>query len=151
MAAPTSVKIITPRAPLGHATLDLFDHARYCLTEAMTVTSPAERYIAAHLAALRAAAAVLAARAKPRTVRGPRNVWTLLAQVAPELSEWAAFFASSATKRAAAEAGLPRAVTARESDDLLREADVFLGVVASVLGLAYERPFTDTATAMRAY
>jgi hypothetical protein len=60
----------------------------------------------------------------------------LLAEVAPELSEWAAFFASGASKRAAAEAGSVRAVTEREADDLVREADRFLAVVEQALGLA---------------
>jgi len=64
------------------------------------------RYASAHVAALRAAAAVLAVRAKPAASRRPvqRNVWVLLAKVAPELGEWAAFFAAGAPKRAAAEA-----------------------------------------------
>ncbi len=50
----------------------------------------------------------------------------LLADVAPELGEWAAFFAAGAQKRAAAEAGLPSAVTPREADDLVREVEAFL-------------------------
>jgi hypothetical protein len=54
--------------------------------------------------------------------------------VAPELEEWAAFFAAGATKRAAAEAGLP-VVGARDADDLIRQAEVFLGIVEAVLGL----------------
>jgi hypothetical protein len=97
---------------------------------------PTERYAQAHLAALRAAAAVLACRARPAPARRarPTSAWVLLTQVAPELGEWAQFFASGARKRAAAEAGLP-AVTAREADDLLRDAEAFLGVVETTLGL----------------
>ena len=59
--------------------------------------------------------------------RPQKNAWVLLAEVAPELGEWAAFFAAGAAKRAAAEAGLARAVTEREADDLVRDADRFLG------------------------
>ena len=59
----------------------------------------------------------------------------LLAEVAPELSEWASFFAAGAPKRAAAEAGSTRAVTEREADDLVRDADRFLAVIESALGL----------------
>ncbi|MDT7544455.1 MAG: hypothetical protein QOE99_565, partial [Actinomycetota bacterium] len=55
--------------------------------------------------------------------------------VAPELGEWAAFFAAGARKRAAAEAGLPAAVTPREADDLVRDAETFLAVVETTLGL----------------
>ena len=56
--------------------------------------------------------------------------------MAPELAEWAAFFAAGAAKRAAAEAGSRRAVTEREADDLVRDADRFLALVEESLGLA---------------
>lgn len=53
-------------------------------------------HAAACLAALRGGAAVIAARAEPDRKYGKRitNSWVLLAMVAPELGEWAAFFAS---------------------------------------------------------
>ena len=112
------------------------------LQEAMLTTDVAGRYAGAHVAALRAAAALLSARARPATARGRRqkNAWVLLAEVAPELGEWAAFFAAGAAKRAAAEAGSTRAVTSREADDLVRDADRFLGVVETALGLAPHLP-----------
>lgn len=137
-----------PRPRTGHAVLDMLDQSRACLAQAASATTAGERYAAAHLAALRAGAAVLAARARtdvtagPGRSRGPRNVWTILAAVAPELGEWAAFFAAGAAKRAAAEAGLPRAATAREADDLLRDADAFLGLVCVVLGLPHQQPLS---------
>ena len=107
------------------------------LQEAVTAPDVPTRYARAHVAALRAAAALLAARARPAGTRRrqQRNAWVLLAEVAPELEEWARFFAAGAAKRAAAEAGSTRAVTAREADDLLRDADRFLGVVEQALGL----------------
>ena len=114
------------------------------LSEAVTSTEVTIRYAWAHVAALRAAAALLAARARPAvpTRRKPqKNAWVLLAEVAPELTEWAAFFASGASKRAAAEAGSTRAVTEREADDLVREADRFLAVVEQSLGLAPHVPY----------
>jgi hypothetical protein len=52
----------------------------------------------------------------------------------------AALRAAAAAKRAAAEAGSTRAVTEREADDLLRDADRFLGVVEQSLGLAPHLP-----------
>jgi hypothetical protein len=94
--------------------------------------------VSAHLAALRAAAAIVAARAEPGTStrrRRPLSVWELLPKVEPALAEWAAFFAAGAGKRAAAEAGLPRAVSAREADDLLRDAETFLSLAESALGV----------------
>ncbi|WP_207782488.1 SAV_6107 family HEPN domain-containing protein [Phytoactinopolyspora limicola] len=148
------------RPPMGHATLDLVDQARSCLADAGMAGSANERFAAAHLAALRTAAAVLAARAQPvsrrsragggrRRGHGPRNVWELLPSVAPELTEWASFFASKAGQRAAAMAGLSGAVTMREADDLIREAEAFLGVSCLLLGLPYREP-VDTGTSGQA-
>ena len=124
--------------------LGLLDQARRGLQEAATLTLPAERYATAHLAALRGAAAVLAARTRPADPRlrrrRPTSAWVLLTEVAPELGEWAAFFAAGAAKRAAAEAGVTRAVTSREADDLLRDAATFLALVETTLGLVPTMP-----------
>lgn len=139
------------RVPMGHATLDLVEQARSCVAEAAEAQDANERFAAAHLAALRAAAAVLAARAQPagrrtgsraprRRGHGPRNVWDMLPTVAPELGEWAQFFATTAGKRAAAQAGLRGAVSAREADDLVRDADTFVAMVCLILGLPYRIP-----------
>jgi hypothetical protein len=109
------------------------------LHEAVVARDVPTRYACAHVAALRAAAALLAARARPTGSSGRRrsqkNAWVLLAEIAPELAEWATFFAAGAAKRAAAEAGSARAVTEREADDLVRDADRFLAVVEQSLGL----------------
>ncbi|MGZ4437569.1 MAG: SAV_6107 family HEPN domain-containing protein [Nocardioides sp.] len=116
------------------------------LREAVTSSEVPLRYAHAHVAALRATAALLAARAtpaRPRRGRAQKNAWILLAEVAPELAEWAAFFAAGAAKRAAAEAGSQRAVTEREADDLVRDADRFLGVVEQALGLARHVPVPE--------
>jgi hypothetical protein len=114
----------------------LLSLAHQGLVEAARTAAPGERYALSHLAALRAAAAVLAARAQPLPParrRRPRPAWALLAEVAPELTEWAAFFAAGAAKRAAAEAGVPGVVTPREADDLLRDAESFVAVVETTL------------------
>jgi hypothetical protein len=129
-----------PRSVPG-AVLSLLRTARQGLAEAEAETDAGTRYIGAHLAALRAAAAIVAARGEPGSGtrrRRPRSVWELLPQVEPALAEWAAFFAASAAKRAAAEAGLPRAATAREADDLLRDASTFLMVAERAVGLESE-------------
>lgn len=130
-------------APFGPApsrsALDLLGQARAGLAEAAELVPAGERYAGAHLAALRATAAVLAARAHPQTAtrrRRLRSAWELLCEVAPEMGEWAAFFAAGATKRAAAEAGVARAVSAREADDLVRDVETFLAVVATTVGVA---------------
>ncbi|MGY1666264.1 SAV_6107 family HEPN domain-containing protein [Geodermatophilus sp. SYSU D00696] len=120
--------------PLPAAAAQLLDQATRALAEARHAPDACRRYATAHLAALRAAAAVLAARTRPESGRRrPRSAWVLLEQVAPELGEWATFFAAGAAKRAAAEAGLSRAVTEREADDLVRDAGTFLAVAEELL------------------
>jgi hypothetical protein len=121
------------------------------LQEAITAPDVPTRYACAHVAALRAAAALLAARARPTPARRrpQKNAWILLAEVAPELGEWAGFFAAGAGKRAAAEAGSTRAVTEREADDLVRDADRFLAVVESTLGLMAHQPYDVRAGVAR--
>lgn len=127
------------RCRVAPASLALLDSARQGLATAGDESQSAARYVAAHLAALRAAAAVVAARAAPGSAprrRGPRSVWELLPRVEPALAEWAAFFAAGAGKRAAAEAGLQRAVTPREADDLLRDAETFVSLAEEALGVS---------------
>jgi hypothetical protein len=145
-ALPAGQLPLPPAVPA--AAVQLLDQARRGLAEAAGCTDPRERYATAHLGALRVAAAVLAARTRPESgSRRPRSAWVLLAQVAPELGEWATFFAAGAAKRAAAEAGLTRAVTDREADDLVRDVGAFLAVVEGCLGgmsapehVSYPRP-----------
>jgi hypothetical protein len=104
----------------------LFEQARRALLDAEYSAHPVDRYAQAHLAALRAAAAVLAARARPRRRSRPASAWVLLATVAPELEEWSAYFATTSATRSAAEAGVRRLVTTRDADDLVRQAGEFL-------------------------
>ncbi|MBM9469234.1 hypothetical protein JL106_18260 [Nakamurella sp. YIM 132084] len=118
--------------PVPQAARDLLADAGRGVGRAVGIADAPERFAAAHLAALRAAAAVLAARARP--VRGRRgSAWELIARVAPELSEWGAFFAAGSAKRHAVEAGLAATVTAREADDMVRQTAVFLDVVEELL------------------
>lgn len=138
---PARADLPVAAAPLPVAALDLLALARHGITEAARAPGAGERYATAHLAALRAAAAVLAVRARPARRRSaPRNAWVLLAQDAPQLAEWAAFFAAGAGKRAAAEAGLTRAASEREADDLLRETEIFLALVETTLGIPVQAP-----------
>ena len=127
-------------APMPGQSRDLLAGAARELLAAGSSDDTETRYVRAHLAALRAAAAVLAARARPRTRRSSRlrSAWVLLAEVAPELGEWAQFFAAGAGKRAAAEAGLRGVVSEREADDLVRDAEAFLARVARLLGVPHQ-------------
>jgi len=59
------------RPPVSAAALMLIDRSTAGLLQACAARTPGERYVAAHLAALRAAAAVLAVRGRPSS-RRPR-------------------------------------------------------------------------------
>jgi len=125
---------------------ELLAEAQYRLDEAAGLHAPNERYAGAHLAALRAAAAVLAApspvpkpcprgrAAAPKRRRARiRSVWESLPEAAPELAGWAGLFAAGASRRARAEAGIAGAASPAEADDVVRAASVFLPLVADFL------------------
>jgi hypothetical protein len=127
------------RPPLSPAARVLLERSRAGLFAAAASRTCSERYQAAHMAALRAAAAVLAVRGRPGSRGGPRSVWEVLPRIAPEMAEWAAFFAATATRRAAVEAGRGDVITPREADDLLRDAEAFHHVVEASFGLPYQQ------------
>lgn len=138
MAVPVSdIHPVPRRATAPPAALDLLTQAHLGLEEAALLETPHERYATAHLAALRTAAAVLAVRARPeegpRRRRRIRSAWEVLPELAPELAEWSALFAAGAARRARAEAGIAGAATAREADDLVRAAGMFLRLVERML------------------
>jgi SAV_6107-like HEPN len=137
------------QARIASSALALMESARQGLAAAEDEVTPSARYVSAHLAALRAAAAVVAARAEPPggRRRRPQSVWELLPKVEPALREWAAFFAAGAAKRAAAEAGLPRAVSAREADELLRDAEAFVSLAEGALGIPGRQELLPLPTA----
>jgi hypothetical protein len=150
MPTSTAQAPTVPAGVLPHRTpAELLVLARRGLEEAAQTRPDGLRYAAAHLSALRAAAAMLAARAQPAPTRRNRvtSVWTLLLMVAPEMREWATYFAAGASKRAAAQAGIPRVVTTREADDLLRAAEQFVAVVEVALGLAHQPALDGLAAA----
>jgi hypothetical protein len=140
-ARPATQQTVQPASrsvPLPATAVTALARAHAALTESAAAAEPASRYVAAHVAALRTTAALLAVRTRPALGPGrrrQRNAWTLLAQVAPELEEWAVFFAAGAAKRAAAEAGISRVVSTREADDLLRDSGRFLALVERMLGV----------------
>ncbi|MDV6014511.1 SAV_6107 family HEPN domain-containing protein [Haloechinothrix sp. LS1_15] len=96
---------------------------------------PEERFAGAYTAAQRAAAAVLDARGRPHRGRSrPTSVWTLLGSVAPELSDWAGYFADHSGSYAAVQAGITDRVTQRDADELLSRSRVFLATVRQTMG-----------------
>lgn len=124
--------VAIPARPVPQAARDLLADAGRGLGRAIRADLPTDRYAAAHLAALRGAAAVLATKARPGRSR-QASAWELLAKVAPEFSEWAAFFASGSAKRQAAEAGIARFINPREADDMVRQCAAFLDLVEAAL------------------
>jgi hypothetical protein len=122
--APTSA---SSAASSAQASLELLDRSRHSLLEACHSSEVGRRHLHAQLGALRAAAAVVAARATPGGPSGPRSLWELLPSVAPELSEWAGFFELVS--------GRPAPVSAREADDLVRQSEIFLDLACRTLGL----------------
>ncbi|MCK1796349.1 SAV_6107 family HEPN domain-containing protein [Streptomyces sp. XM4193] len=154
--SPTPDPPVTPGshpAPAGHppavstAALSQLAQAHQALAEAAVLGPPHERYVAAHRAALHTAAAVLAVRGRPETSerarRRIRSAWDILREIAPELAEWSAYFASGASRRALAEAGVHGAVSGAHADELLRTAQEFRLLVERTLtidsGLPHQR------------
>lgn len=120
----------------AHPALVALERARVGLAEASAVEAADERFRLAHLAALRAAAAVLADRGRPASARRRLvSAWLLIEAVAPEYREWAELFAAGAASRAAIEAGALGVVSRRAADDELRAAGEFLQLVAAGIGL----------------
>lgn len=143
--SPSPVHPVLRKSAAPPAALDLLAKARDGLAEAARLTRPHERYATAHLAALRTAAAVLAARGRPEPVnprRRPRirSAWEVLPELAPELAEWSALFASGAARRARAEAGIAGAASGRDADDLVRAASMFLRLVERMLAVRTPPP-----------
>ena len=139
-------RAVPVHAPVAATVLELVDRSRASLLAACRTSSVSERYVEAHLAALRAAAALMAARSRPTRRSRLRSVWEVLPEVAPELTEWAVFFAGTAQQRAALERGT-RVPSAREADDLLRQSETFHGLIQSCLGLPLSYPLPELVAA----
>jgi hypothetical protein len=96
---------------------------------------PAERFLGAYLAALRGAAAVLAAVEHTRPVRPrSRSAWVLMSRAAPEFVMWADYFAGYSAIRAALGAGITQPVTEQQADDFYSRVGAFLHDVEDLLG-----------------
>lgn len=122
------------RAPVPPAAAALLRQAKQGLAGLSGEAGPVPRFIASYLSALRAAAAIVAARGRPHRGRArPESVWTLLESAAPELAPWASFFAAHSARQAAAQAGVTRRITPELADDLQRSAGDFVALAARVV------------------
>ena len=132
-------------APLPANAIDLMTRADAELMAAQFSSEAGERFVHAHLAGLRAAAAVLAVRGRPAGRRAPRTVWELVAAVAPEVGAWTVYFAGGADQRRAVEAGRADAVDAARAEEVLCAAEDFLDEVRALLDPAPLEQLNDSS------
>lgn len=111
------------------AAQDLLVRAARELRAAELAGDPADRFLHAHLAALRTAGAVIAVRGRPTARARARTAWEILSRVTPEYRAWATYFAAGADLRAALESGRRSEVSQARADHVLSMARMFLGAV----------------------
>ncbi|OLT45119.1 hypothetical protein BJF85_01470 [Saccharomonospora sp. CUA-673] len=120
--------------PVTPVAASLVAQARRGVAAARAESDVVERFTGAYMSALRAAAAVLAARGRPHRGRAkPQSVWSLLESAAPELSGWAAYFAAHSARHAAAQSGSSRGVDEWSAEALVEHAGTFVAVVDVVI------------------
>jgi hypothetical protein len=111
---------------------DLLALARSSLAWAEAAERSDVRFGHALTSAKRSAAALLASGRPGTTAEVDADIWLATTRRAPELAEWAAYFAAAAAK--ARGAGLEQyLISAREADDLVRDARAFLVLVSARL------------------
>lgn len=114
-------------------TAELLGRADAELLAAQFSSEPWEMFSHAHLAALRAGAALVEARGRPAGRAAPRTVWGMLDAVAPELHMLSALFAQSATLRSAVDAGRFDLVTPARAERALCAAEDLVDAVRDAL------------------
>lgn len=124
-----------PPVPVPDSAIDLLARSDAELLAATVASTPDEAFVHAHLAALRAGAAVLQVRGRPGRRSVSRTVWEMVATVAPELAAWAAFFADNAAARSAVEAGRTGVVDVERAQRVTSAVEEFQLAVRSVIGL----------------
>lgn len=117
------------QAPLPDTARELLARSDAELVAAASSRAPAEAFRHAHLAALRAGAALLAVRGRPGPRARARTVWDMVSVVAPELAPFAAYFAGNAAARSAVEAGRADAVDADRAARAAAAAEDFQAAV----------------------
>ncbi len=128
----------TTQPPVPDSALDLLARSDAEVVAATLASAPDETLLHAHLAALRAGAALVQVRGRPGGRPAPRTVWDMVAVLAPELAAWAAFFADNAGTRSAVEAGRGDVVDARRAERALVAAEDFQTAVRAVIGVGVQ-------------
>ena len=122
--------------PVITLTTSLITRSISDLDRAASADTPSAIYVAAHLAAMRAAGAIISARLSPErasTMRRPSSIWELLPGVVPELADWATFFEAGTLRRAQAERGQRAVVSRGQAEEMLAQAHEFAGLVEGML------------------
>ncbi|MCP2179399.1 SAV_6107 family HEPN domain-containing protein [Prauserella alba] len=115
--------------PATSSAAPLLAQARRGIQAARGESDVVEQFTGAYRSALRAAAAVLAARGRPHRGRAkPESTWSLLESAAPELAGWAAYFAAYSARHAAVQSGASRGTDDESVRDLLQRAGEFLAI-----------------------
>jgi len=122
------------KPPVPEAAVELLARSDAELV-ATLASAPDETLLHAHLAALRAGAALVQARGRPGGRPAPRTVWDMVAVLAPDLAGWTAFFADNAVARAAVEAGRGAMVDPARAERALAAAEDFQDAVRAELGM----------------
>lgn len=123
--APAPSRADASAPPVPPAALELLARSDAELVAAQLAGTPEEQFLHAHLAALRAGAALLQVTGRPGGRTRPRTVWDMVAAVAPDLAPWTAFFAAGATLRSAVEAGRDGLVDLARAERTLAAAEDF--------------------------
>jgi len=107
------------------------------LATAAIALDSADRYIAAHLAAVRAASAYVDLLA-PESRRGKKSVWEQLIAIDSRWIPWAAFFSAGTKLRRAVEMGIP--VANSVADEMTAYAEDFRDEIAIAIDPSCEWP-----------
>lgn len=106
------------------------------LDGAQSAPEPREQFLHAHMAALRAAAAVVSVVPRDRAPRRrgtPRSVWVQLEEAGPQWQEWARYYTASAHTRAALESGQLREIESAQAQEAIDTAGRFIQGVGRFL------------------
>lgn len=99
-------------------------HARNLVIDALLCEDRVDRYLRAHQAVALAADAAVLARTGRRLPEDLADPWGLVARSVPGLAEWATYFSATQRRRQAVRSGR-LAISEREADDMVRDADQF--------------------------
>lgn len=123
------------RVPVPVSAVDLLARSDAELVAATFSQEAPARFVHAHVAALRAGAALIQVTGRPSRRPPLRTVWDMVMAVAPELSGWAAYFADNAAARSAIEAGRPGVVDDERAERALVAAEDFHAAIRARIGL----------------